>query len=185
MHRDIKLASAPPSPLRAVIIDFGAATFAPTSNDHMKGTIRYLAPEIMALKHGTTRPGTVYDKSADVWAAGVTAYEVLCGWRFRGEWVTRQVWEGMSRREHWRLPFTRDEQATEAFKAVDEMLAWEARERITARDALEYGVFREFDADTEPKVAEQTGSKRRGPSSENESNPNRPKISSKFKDKEK
>jgi serine/threonine protein kinase len=55
MHRDIKpeniLASA--APIRGVIIDFGCATWEKTSKDHMKGTIRYLAPEIIALKEKT------------------------------------------------------------------------------------------------------------------------------------
>jgi serine/threonine protein kinase len=54
MHRDIRpenvLVSS--SPLQAVIIDFDCATFDKTSKDHMKGTIRYLAPEVIALKHG-------------------------------------------------------------------------------------------------------------------------------------
>lgn len=55
MHRDIKpqniLISR--SPLRAVIIDFGWAIWDRTSADHRKGTIRYLAPAIIALKEKT------------------------------------------------------------------------------------------------------------------------------------
>lgn len=52
MHRDIQLENiiASTEPLRGVIIDFGAAAWNPTSNDHLKGTIRYLAPEIIGLK---------------------------------------------------------------------------------------------------------------------------------------
>ncbi len=77
MHRDIKpdnvLASS--SPLRAVIIDFGCATWDKTSKDHMKGTIRYLAPEIIALKENTSTRNSGYDMSADVWSMGLTAYE--------------------------------------------------------------------------------------------------------------
>jgi hypothetical protein len=50
-------------PLREVIADFGAATRSPTSNDHLKGTIRYLAPEIMGLNQ-TAPHGSVYDRGS-------------------------------------------------------------------------------------------------------------------------
>lgn len=83
MHRDIKLenilASAPSSPLRAVIIHFGAATLMLKSDDPLKGTIRYLVPEIIALKQGTVARSNSYDAKADVWALGWTAYGLLCG----------------------------------------------------------------------------------------------------------
>ncbi|KAJ9653971.1 hypothetical protein H2201_009068, partial [Coniosporium apollinis] len=56
MHRDVKpgnIGFIPSKPPHAVLLDFGAAICAVTSLDHMRGTIRYLAPEVMALKNGS------------------------------------------------------------------------------------------------------------------------------------
>lgn len=95
MHRDIKpdniLASA--SPVRAVIIDFGCATWESSSKDHMKGAIRYLAPEIIALKENTASPNTTYDMSADVWSMGLTAYELLRGSRARFQRISWKFYD--------------------------------------------------------------------------------------------
>jgi len=78
MHRDIKLDNILGSsqPLQAVIIDFGHATWEQESLDHMKGTVRYLAPEIIALKQG--RAKGPYNKSVDIWSMGLTIFEFLC-----------------------------------------------------------------------------------------------------------
>ncbi len=127
MHRDIKpeniLGSAPPSPLRAVIINFGAATFSPISTDYLKGTIRYLAPEIIALKYRTAHAGTYYDKKADIWSMGLTAYEMLCAWRFRGDYITRSLYSEISKQAHWQLHFLQDLDVTKGFEVINKMLA--------------------------------------------------------------
>jgi serine/threonine protein kinase len=79
MHRDIKPGNvmiATRDPLRVVIIDYGHATTEPTSTDHFKGTIAYLAPEVLALKSGDAL--TPYDKSCDMWALGLVGYQLFC-----------------------------------------------------------------------------------------------------------
>lgn len=50
MHRDINLGIVSYNPLRAMIMDFGAATTESISTNHFKGTIVLLAPEMMALE---------------------------------------------------------------------------------------------------------------------------------------
>ena len=75
IHRDIK----PENVLlgasgQAKLADFGWAVHAPPPHHRrttMCGTPEYLAPEMIA-----DRP---YDKSVDVWALGVLAYELLTG----------------------------------------------------------------------------------------------------------
>ena len=86
MHLDIKpgnIGIESFEPLSAVIFDFGHAVFAETSYDHMKGAIPYLAPEVLNLKcDGPERHS--YDKATDVWAMGLTGYQLL----------HRQSWAG-------------------------------------------------------------------------------------------
>ena len=80
MHRDIKpgnIAIVSRSPPHAMFIDFGHSTFDRTSLDHCKGTVIYLAPEVMGLKrHTWTRP---YDNRADVFSLGLCAYQLILG----------------------------------------------------------------------------------------------------------
>ena len=76
IHRDIKPANmtvVSRSPSRFIIIDFGVATWETTSTNHMVGTIRYLAPEVLALKRKTST--TSYNQSVDVWGLGVSFYQ--------------------------------------------------------------------------------------------------------------
>ena len=79
MHRDIKPANigviVMKDDLKIVLLDFGVAIKAPCSTDHFVGTVRYLAPEIIALKE--TRVSTSYTNSADIWALGLSLFEVL------------------------------------------------------------------------------------------------------------
>lgn len=112
MHREIKLTNMMVSlepTLRAVITvitDLGDATFECTSADHRKGTIPFLAPEIILLKekeeakeralaektsgykyataNEVTQPAVVYNNSIDLWALGICAYLLFyqkkCSW---------------------------------------------------------------------------------------------------------
>jgi len=100
MHWDVKpenvLASA--SPLRAVIIDFGCATWEKTSRNHLKGTIRYLAPEVIALKDSQKNPSLQqtppdFDLSVDIWSIGLTALELIYGSRVRFEKIERRFYK--------------------------------------------------------------------------------------------
>jgi serine/threonine protein kinase len=139
MHRDIKpdniLASC--SPLRAVIIDFGCATWDKTSEDHMKGTIRYLAPEIIALKENTAARNSSYDMSADVWSMGLTAYELLCGSRAR---FSRISWKFYDEELLSTIGVTSalgSDEVKWAFSLVKEMLRWDPKSRIQSEQAVQ------------------------------------------------
>jgi len=85
VHRDVKPANLflvrGPSPAgateeRAVVLDFGiakldAVTFDPTTDAHIVGTPRYLAPEQVL--------GAAVDARTDVYAAGLCVYEAIAG----------------------------------------------------------------------------------------------------------
>ncbi|KAK4998431.1 hypothetical protein LTR66_002331 [Elasticomyces elasticus] len=92
MHRDVKPdnigISLVPEP-RAVVLDLGHAIHARTSSDHMAGTVRYLAPEVIALKAGaSTKP---YDFSADIWCTGISLFEYLFQRKIGWTQVTAQA----------------------------------------------------------------------------------------------
>ncbi|KAK0302212.1 hypothetical protein LTR82_017953 [Friedmanniomyces endolithicus] len=78
MHRDYKLDNVGVvrvSPkVEVVLLDFGHAIRARESEDHMKGTVRYLAPEVLALKKERSRKS--YNCAVDVWALGVMMMEL-------------------------------------------------------------------------------------------------------------
>ena len=79
MHRAINpnnLAIRSFSCSRGVIIDLDAALDAPTSTDHMEGTLPYLAPEIISPKQWEHRkrgnkPDS-YNNRVDLWALGLS-----------------------------------------------------------------------------------------------------------------
>ena len=79
LHRDVKpgnfmlLSEAPDAPLKA--IDFGLAAFfdpakLPRTDLGLEGTPWFMAPEVLSSRVGP---------EADVWSAGVMAYQLLCG----------------------------------------------------------------------------------------------------------
>ena len=139
MHRDIKpdniLASA--SPLCAVIIDFGCATWERTSTDHEKGTIRYLAPEVIALKAKNPPRNLTYNMSADVWGMGLTAWELFRGSRARFERITKQIYDEELLSSLEKVSKGTDNNPQWAFGLAKEMLRWEPKLRITSEQALQ------------------------------------------------
>ena len=87
MHRDINpnnLAITCFQSPRGIILDLDAATTAEWSMDHMKGTVPYLAPEIVDLKNPQLgKEQKPYEKSVDIWALGLSAFEMYSGRRFQ------------------------------------------------------------------------------------------------------
>lgn len=134
MHRDMKPHNVVGclDPVRAVIIDFGCAIFEATSQDHMKGTIHYLAPEILAIKHRIADPDATYGQWADIWGFGLIAWELLHGYHVPGD-------VGRTTYRH-RLNTTKllaaavQEPLREVIRRA---LAWEPTRRLSAGDAVE------------------------------------------------
>jgi serine/threonine protein kinase len=139
MHRDIRpenvLVSS--SPLQAVIIDFGCATFDKPSKDRMKGTIRYLAPEVIALKHGTASNDSTYNMAVDVWSLGLTAHELLsgsCTPRFSE--ITRKIFDAdLLTALRVNLRANGDVRPQWVISLLEEALRWDASTRIKSTDA--------------------------------------------------
>ncbi|KAH8807604.1 kinase-like domain-containing protein [Xylogone sp. PMI_703] len=166
MHRDIKpgnLVIVSRTPPRAMIIDFGSATWSKTSEDHGVGTIPYLAPEVIGLKrHTVWKP---YSNKVDIWGMGLAAYQLL----FRKEWL----WKEVTRKEHESVMKNLDFNSTgngngnsgkgggngsgsgsgavtnamktvvgaEPIELIKRMLSWDPLTRITAEDALHDAAF--------------------------------------------
>ena len=78
MHLDISpgnLAITSLNNPKGIIIDLDAAIESVPCFDHGKGTLPYLAPEIIALKYkNTDKP---FERSVDIWALGLCMFE-LC-----------------------------------------------------------------------------------------------------------
>jgi len=64
-------AASPAVPFTCKLCDFGLASVRGSGQDAIRGTARYLAPEVLA--------GQGPDRRSDLWALGVIAYEVLSG----------------------------------------------------------------------------------------------------------
>jgi serine/threonine protein kinase len=114
-------------PLRVVIIDYGVGTFERQSKDHEKGTIPYLAPEVIALKHRESKTSydpPPYDRSCDIWGLGLTGYQLFlrkgCTW---GESISRDSHAGI-------LSQLKDrEECPPIHNLLIKMLAWVPRGR--------------------------------------------------------
>jgi serine/threonine protein kinase len=123
MHRAIKPDNilASPYPTRAVIIDFGCASWETSSKDHMKGTVRYLAPEIIVLKENNTAPNTTFDLST---------YELLRGSRAKFQNISWKFYDGQSI-----FPALGGNDVNWAFVLIKEMLRSDPKSRIKSGQA--------------------------------------------------
>jgi serine/threonine protein kinase len=94
MHRDVKLGNVGVNslnPPRAFLIDVDATVIAPTSKDHYKGTLQYLAPEIVALKqHRQPAPmPPPYGHGVDIWALGLCLFALHLNTHFEFKTLAR------------------------------------------------------------------------------------------------
>lgn len=134
MHRDIKpdnigVSGNSEQTLKYILLDFGHATRQSSSKDHEKGTIRYLAPEVMALKN---RQSTIpYDFRVDIWALGMTALELSEDFRVRDYDAAVDSAELVRRRQLNQV--WRDEQDQDLAGILDTMFQAAPQRRTTMR----------------------------------------------------
>lgn len=139
IHRDLKLSNilvAQLNPLRVVVTDFGHATTATNSQDHMKGTVSYLPPEILELKERSKDPKvsstnlTLYwSCKSEVYSYGLVGRELLRGYFKRPK-------TGVNKTLHDDLLKTLRESRTELGGIVENMLAWTPASRPKMQDVL-------------------------------------------------
>lgn len=153
MHRDISpgnLAVTSLNEPRGVILDLDAATRSVSSTDHMKGTLPYLAPEIMALKNwdGSCKQPPPYEKSIDTWALGLIMYALYTGqpfdWAFFGATtsgpvatVTPKAFTNFQDRLGKYRQNTKSSEAQLVLSTIARMTAWERTDRSSASEALQ------------------------------------------------
>jgi serine/threonine protein kinase len=143
MHRDIKtanLAVVSYAPLRAMIMDFGSATSSATSTDHYKGTIVFLAPEVISLKRHE-RGAPPYDRSVDVWSLGLVGYTLFTKRDNRFWWHKEKV---INASIHAEIVKELSPPSPGTISGlVSRMLEWHSDRRPTAVEALADSVWPE------------------------------------------
>lgn len=153
MHRDISPGNLAVTSLqepRGVILDIDGATTSDTSRDRMKGTLPYLALEIMALKDwgGAGRQPPPYDKSIDTWALGLIMYAMYTGqpfnWVFLGVATIRGRSATVTPRAYTnfrgilgKYSNTTSPGGRAALSMITKMTTWEVEDREPASDALD------------------------------------------------
>ena len=149
MHRDINpnnLAVTSLNDPKGLIIDLDSATTEMFSTDHMRGTLAYLAPEIIQVKEN--KLGS-YDKKVDVWALGLSAFAIHIGHPIRwayvdagGVQVSKVVnppsYEAYQRRIHQSQGLTQDVSAAEFFRLIIRMTQYSADDRDTVSKVLDF-----------------------------------------------
>ena len=81
MHRDINpnnLAIISFNPPQSRVTDFGNAITTNTSNDTQVGKLQYRAPEMWRIFRSGEAGLEAYDKKVDLFAFGVSAYQLFC-----------------------------------------------------------------------------------------------------------
>ena len=172
LHRDIKPQNigivAGQTRRRAILLDLGHAIESNISSDHMKGTVRYLAPEIIALKHKHST--TPYDDSSDMFSLGLSFWEVNCG-RVDWNWLTEKHYQEHVLRtlNEKQAAYPRDREAALVLEVIESLLSWVAWKRPSAKTVL---------AKTEPHMPQKpSNARKRSPGEPSTSNkaPNEPK----------
>ena len=154
MHRDIKpanMAVVCRNPPHAMLIDFGHATWKSTSRNHYSGTFGYLAPELLTLKNAGK--GSAYDNKVDLWAFGLSGYQLFCFKKFWWPSDNSKITKIVAELEDGQ----KDSETGEALEVIVQMLAIDPQLRISARMALEKPCFQKLwalEPDTNPRIAD-------------------------------
>lgn len=152
MHRDISPGNLAITSLhnpRGILIDLDSATISDTSTDHMKGTIPFLAPEVMALKHwkqGEKQPAP-YGRGVDVWALGLAMYALHAGQQFRWaqftnhgqmafNYVTRYAHANLQNKLYQARHSAVHPESRELLISISRMTVYEAHDRASASSNL-------------------------------------------------
>jgi serine/threonine protein kinase len=130
LHRDIKpnnIIYCSTNPVHAIIVDFGCSVPNSKSDRHDRGTITYLAPEVMRIKEG--KSSELFSFPSDVWSLGVTLVDFLTGQQHHRHLGTESIYQEFKKAmgtnsvellypEFWHLVF--------------DLLAWKPESRPTA-----------------------------------------------------
>jgi serine/threonine protein kinase len=130
LHRDIKpnnIIYYSTDPVHAIIVDFGCSVPDSKSNRHDRGTITYLAPEVMRIKEG--KSSEQFSFPSDVWSLGVTLIDFLTGQQRHRCLGTESVYQGFMKS----LDTNNVELLYPDFwNLVLDLLAWDPENRPTA-----------------------------------------------------
>lgn len=157
MHRDIKpdnLAYVTLDPVYIIIIDLGSSERKSLSTDHYRGTVRYLAPEVMSVKNKTSAES--FSFPVDLWSVGLTLLEFLLRQRQNTNFgdVSLRPWlaELLNERPGQEFP--------SLWNLARRLLDWDASKRPTAAEVVEYLPSRELPPNPPPKPSQDAPSKR-------------------------
>ena len=149
MHRDIKpnnLGVVSLAPPKGVILDLDGATRGKSSDDHLQGTIPFLAPEIIRLKQWSKLSAEVAEQTAkpeqygptvDIWALGLSAFMLCTGRLLPWKVVNMQGYEQFMEDIKTRVQSSEDPQLIQLLRLVARMVTWASSQRTTAVVALE------------------------------------------------
>ena len=132
LHRDVKpdnFGYRSGSPLHVIILDFGCSDLGPTSSRHNRGTITYLAPEVMRIKDGVS--SEPFSFRSDVWSLEVTLVDFLMGKQVHRKLGQTSIYDTFGK--------TMDAITTEPgyrqfWDLAAEVLSWYAEQRPTAKE---------------------------------------------------
>eukprot|EP01083_Nonionella_stella_P253051 871147_1 len=146
VHRDIKpenIVFMADDTDQSLLIDFGDAELVRNDGIYVElvGTPPYMSPERLEEHKGWEL------KKSDIWAVGAMAYEMYCGERcFTGN-TQKQVF-GKILSNEWSWP--NGMVVSDAFKDfIEECLAFNAKDRLTATEALNHPWFEGMNKDME------------------------------------
>jgi serine/threonine protein kinase len=133
LHRGIKpqdIVYHSVSPVYAIITDFGCSDPSPTSIRHNRGTVNYLAPEVMRLKDGDSNEP--FSFPSDIRSLGVTLIDFL---------MSRHISRVLGRAPDYKT-FEDAMVTTKAdelhypvhWKPIQELLVWDPENRPTAME---------------------------------------------------